>query len=119
MATRSAYHTETAAAFLLKARVYLDEGDLLQASEKGWGAAARMIKAVAEERGWPHTSHGDLHRAVDRLAGELADEELKRLFHSAGALHRNFYEGWMPEETVARGLRAVESFVHRLDDALS
>ncbi len=119
MATRSAYHTETAATFLGKAYDYLDDGDLLQASEKGWGAAARMVKAVAEERGWRHASHGDLHRAVDRLAGELADEEIKRLFHSAGALHRNFYEGWMPEETVARGLRAVENFVHRLDDALS
>lgn len=119
MATRSAYHTETAAAFLIKARAYLDEGDLLQASEKGWGAAARMVKAVAEERGWRHSSHGDLYRAVDRLAGELADEDLKRLFHSASALHRNFYEGWMTEEAVARGLRAVEDFVRRLDDALS
>ena len=119
MATRSAYHTETAAAFLLKAREYLAEGDLLQASEKGWGAAARMVKAVAEERGWRHTSHGDLHRAVDRLAGELADEELKRLFHSAGALHRNFYEGWMSEEAVADGISDVVDFVRRLDDALS
>ncbi len=119
MPTRSDYHTETAATFLLKARAYLDEGDLLQASEKGWGAAARMIKAVAEERGWRHNSHGDLHRAVGRLVGELADEELKRLFHSAGALHRNFYEGWMSEEAVADGISDVVDFVRRLDDALS
>ena len=119
MTTRSAYHSETAAAFLLKARAYLDEGDLLQASEKGWGAAARMVKAVAEERGWRHNSHGNLHRAVDRLVGELADEGLEELFRSAGELHRNFYEGWMTEEAVARGLRAVEDFVRRLDDALS
>ena len=119
MPTRSDYHTETAATFLLKARAYLDEGDLLQASEKGWGAAARMIKAVAEERGWRHTSHGDLHRAVGRLVGELADEELEELFRSAGELHRNFCEGWMSEEAVARGLRAVEDFVYRLTEAIS
>ena len=29
----------------------LDQGDLVQASEKGWGAAAQMVKAVAEQRG--------------------------------------------------------------------
>ena len=119
MTTRSAYHTETAAALLIEARACLDEGGLSQASEKGWGAAARMVKAVAEERGWRHTSHGDLYRAVDRLAGELADEDLKRLFHSAGELHRNFYEGWMSEEAVADGISDVADFVRRLDDAIS
>ena len=119
MTTRSDYHIETAAEFLGKAYDYLDDGDLLQASEKGWGAAARMIKAVAEERGWQHNSHGNLYRAVDRLVGELADEELEDLFRSAGELHRNFYEGWMTEEAVARGLSDVVDFVRRLDDALS
>ena len=37
--------------FLTKAYKYFEEGDLVQASEKGWGAAASMVKAVAEERG--------------------------------------------------------------------
>ena len=118
MATRSAYHTETAATFLLKARTYLDEGDLLQASEKGWGAAAQTLKAVAEERGWRHTSHGDLYRAVDRLVNERADVQLRRLFHSASALQQNFYEGWMPAGSVATGLNSVEEFVRRLDDLI-
>ena len=118
MATRSAYHTETAAAFLLKARAYLDEGDLLQASEKGWGAAARMVKVVAEERGWRHNSHADLFRAVDRLANELDDRQLRRLFRSAGTLHRNFYEGRLPAESVAEGLDAVQDFARRLSDVI-
>ena len=119
MTTRSAYHTETAATFLLKARVYLDEGDLLQASEKGWGAAARMVKAVAEERGWRHTSHGDLFKAVNRIVAELDDELLLDKFLTANSLHQNFYEGWMPEETVAGGLNSVEKFVRRLDDLIA
>ena len=118
MATRSAYHIETAAGFLLKARAYLDEGDLLQASEKGWGAAARMIKAVAEERGWRHNSHADLFRAVDRLANELDDRQLRRLLRSAGTLHRNFYEGRLPAESVAEGLDAVQDFARRLSDVI-
>ena len=37
--------------FLGKSREYLAEGDLHQASEKGWGAAAWIAKAVAEAAG--------------------------------------------------------------------
>ena len=39
-------------------------GDVLQASEKGWGAAAHAVKAIAEERGWEHDRHGHLVRAA-------------------------------------------------------
>lgn len=123
MVTRTAYHTETAAEFLVKGRVHLDEGDLLQASEKGWGAASQIVKAVAEERSWRHKTHGDLYRGdlyrvVNRLADELADERLQVLFHSANALHQNFYEGLMPAASVAAGLDAVEEFVGRLGDLI-
>ena len=117
MTTRSAYHSETAAAFLLKARAYLDGGDLLQASEKGWGAAARMVKAVAEERGWSHALESDLFVAVNRVAAELNDAQLRRLFLSVSALHQNFYEGWFSEEMVADALGDVEEFARRLDGA--
>ena len=58
----------TATEFLAKARVYLTAGDPLQAWKRGWGAAAQMIGAVAESRRWWHSSHNDLHRAIDRLA---------------------------------------------------
>ncbi len=114
MTTRADYHTNTADEFLAKARAYLADGDLLQASERGWGAAAQMVKAVAESRGWRHSSHGDLFRILNRLAEGQANEELHRLFHSANALHQNFYEGLMPTEAVAEGLGAVEQFVDKL-----
>ena len=118
MGACAAYHTEIAAEFLVKARGYLGEGDLLQASEKGWGAAAQMVKAVAEARDWRHQTHADLYRVVSRLADELADERLQVLFHSANALHQNFYEGWMPAESAAAGLSAVEEFAGRLADLI-
>lgn len=114
MSARATYQAETAAEFLVEGRAHLAEGDLLQASEKGWGAASQIVKAVAKERGWRHKTHGDLYRVVNRLAGELADERLQVLFHSANALHQNFYEGLMPAESVAAGLGAVEEFVGRL-----
>ena len=37
---------------LAQARGELAQGDLRQASEKGWGAAALMLKAIAEQSGW-------------------------------------------------------------------
>ena len=37
--------------FLAKSREYLTQGDLHQASEKGWSTAAHMVKAVAVSQG--------------------------------------------------------------------
>ena len=118
MTTRTDYHTETAGVFFAKARVYLAEGDLLQASEKGWGAASQIVKAVAESRGWDHRGHRGLFNSVNRVAEEFGNDEIKTLFYAANALHQNFYEGWMPEESVARGLTNVEECVRRLDEAI-
>ncbi len=118
MTTRANDDTDTASEFLSKAHSYLAEGDLLRASEKGWGATARMVKAVAETRGWRHSSHGDLYRAIDNLADELSDQRLQNLFRSASALHQNFYEGYMPEATVADALKDVEEITSRLSEVL-
>ena len=51
----------------------LDLGDVRQASEKGWGAAAQMVKSIAESRGWTHDNHGALYAVVDRLVRETED----------------------------------------------
>ena len=114
MTTRANYYSDTANEFLIKARAHLAEGDLRQASEKGWGAAAQMVKAVADTRGWEHKTHADLYRAVHRLTGESPDQQLGLLFRSASALHQNFYEGDMPEEAVATGLDDAEEIADLL-----
>lgn len=108
MTTRASYHVETANVFLAHSHASLREGDLLQASEKGWGAASRMVKAVAETRGWRNSTHGHLYNVIDRLSEELGDDRVQNLFRSASALHQNFYEGYMPEGTVATALNDIE-----------
>ena len=118
MTTRSDYHTDTANEFLTKARAHLAEGDLMQASAKGWGAAEQIVKAVAENRGWDHATRGDLYRAVHRLVDLSADSELQRLFLSANALHQNFYEGDMQAATVAVGIHHAEQFAAALESYL-
>ena len=68
MTTGTDYRT-AAVQLLEQARAELDLGDTRQASEKGWGAAAQAVKAVAQGRGWEHNTHGDLFRAVKTTGG--------------------------------------------------
>ena len=45
--------------FLANSLEFLAAGNLHQASEKGWGAAAHMAKAVAVAQGWEYETHAD------------------------------------------------------------
>ena len=108
-------YREASRHLLQQARTELDAGDVRQASEKGWGAVAQMVKSVAEQRGWRHRSHALLGDAVDTLADEVGDEDIARLFDVASALHVNFYEDWSSAQRVRRGLRDVERFLDKLE----
>ncbi len=111
--TTQAYH-EASMTLLAQADAELAAGDVRQASEKGWGAAAQIAKAVAEQRGWPHQSHTSLYRAVERLTVETGDDNLSDLFHIANALHQNYYENWDTAESVERALTAMRRFEEKL-----
>ena len=100
---------------LSQATTELAKGDLRQASEKGWGAAAQIVKAVAEQQGWEHDSHRLLFGAVSRLAVKTGHEDLKLLFHLANTLHVNFYDDLMDSGMVETALGSVESFVDRVE----
>ena len=100
---------------LRQAAQELEAGDVRLASEKGWGAAAQMIEAVAENRGWPHSSHSRLYEAANRLAQETGDREIRLLFNAAGNLHVNFYENWVTLEVVSIGLTDVELLLAKLE----
>ena len=76
---------------LTAAREGLAEGDLLQASEKIWGAAAFAVKAVAEKRRWFNEADWKLRRAAVIIASELADPSLMSRYVHARDAHFNFY----------------------------
>ena len=109
--TTGTQYRSAAVQLLEQARQELARGDVRQASEKGWGAAAQAVKAIAEERGWEHKSHALLYIAVNRLAMETGNNKLKSLFHTAGNLHSNFYENWILADMVSSGLDEVAEFV--------
>ena len=107
-------YQERSQAFLTKAREELAAGDLEQASEKGWGAAAMMVKAVAEAREAPHNAHYLLNRMVDDLAYEDNDQSLRRFYAVASELHVNFYENRYRERDVRERLDDVEQFIEKM-----
>ena len=111
-------YQETARQLLAQGFAELAEGDSRQASEKGWGAAAQMIKAVASNRGWKHDSHAALHRVIDRLVTETGDDDIYLRFSTANALHQNFYENWGSADYVAGGLADVRILLDRLERLL-
>ena len=92
-----------------------ESGDLRQASEKGWGAAAQVVKAVAEQRGWQHNNHRLLHQIMGRIVNETGDQEISTLFLATSGLHTNFYEDAFPSQMVRDGLQDVGRLLDKLD----
>ena len=109
------FHVETSQHMLEHAGRELRAGDLLQASEKGWGAAAHAVKAIAEQRGWLHECHGHLYTAAQRISNELGQPRIMDLFRLASELHVNFYEGWLTHQAVERGLAQVSELLGLLE----
>ena len=107
-------HQQASEHFLAQARRELSDGDLAQASEKGWVATAQILKAIAEQRGWDHRRHRHFHRAASRIRAETGDGEIRRLFDSASALHENFYENDMPPDEVDERLDDVAALMDKL-----
>ena len=105
--------------FLAQAQQELAAGDLPQASEKGWGAAARILKAIAEQRGWEHNRHRHYLRIASRLRAETGDGDIHRLFGAASLLHENFYENEMQAEDVAIILDDVAALLDKLQPMLN
>ncbi len=98
-----------------EAENYLRQRNSIQASEKGWGAAAQALKAIAEERGWNHGSHGLIADIAQQVSDEHRRPDLVSLFGNAQALHVNFYEDWLSSDTVAIYLGQVKSLLPELE----
>ncbi|MDT7969655.1 MAG: PaREP1 family protein [Vulcanisaeta sp.] len=100
--------------YLRDAEEFLAKGDYVQASEKLWGAASLMVKAVAASRGVLISSHGELFSYVRSLGEEEGNPELRRLFSVASTLHQNFYENWLSGDVVKDYAEDVKQLIGEL-----
>ena len=107
-------HVETARRFLVDADREYEAGDMLQASEKLWGAASHVVIAEMQRRGIKSSGHRAMVLAVQEIAKDTEFPPLNALFASARALHANFYHGFMEDYEFAVDRQNVHEFVNRM-----
>lgn len=108
---RAREYVEVALYLLDRAREELKRGDVRQAAEKTWGAAALAVKAYAMWKdGRRLTSHGELWDYESLIEGELG-EWVYDAWMAANGMHTCFYEGWCKESHVETAIKHVEGLV--------
>ena len=107
-------HSQTAQDFLAASDSEFAAGDILQGSEKLWGAAAHAVMAVAQQRGWRFGDHRSLKAAANRLADELREPVLASNFSVAEKFHGNFYHDFMQDFEIDDDRQKVRDFVNRV-----
>ena len=117
MAATAERHREISAQFMDHAEDEFRKGDLLQASEKAWGAVAHFVHSVALHRGWEVGSHARLRRNVNRLIGQdpAQANHRRRLFRSLEAIHANFYQEFLDEDDVREGIDDANELIRALE----
>ena len=78
--------------FLANSRDFLAAGNLHEASEKGWGAAAHMAKAVAVAQGWRYETHPDFSEVMNQARLVANTPRISELRSVANELHINYYK---------------------------
>ena len=113
----TADYRQQARRFLAKSREYLGDGDLHQASEKGWGAAAWMAKAVATAQGWEYNRHDQFSVVLNNALLALGDDRLRGLRGIANDLHGNYYRRkfLLNAAIIGRDLNSVEELLEILE----
>ena len=108
-------HAQTARDFLAASDKEFMDGDLLQGSEKLWGAATHAVRAVVSSngRGISQSHHG-VKDAVEQLAVEQDEPLIAAHFGIAEKFHANFYHGFMEERDIRADRPKVHEFVNRV-----
>ena len=108
-------HAELSNWCIAEAENYLRRRRNIQASEKGWGATAQALKAIAEERGWNHGSHTLIVDIAQQVADEQGRPDIVSLFGFGQLLHVNFYEDSLATDTIRIYLDNVKSLLPELE----
>ena len=106
-------HRQRAEYFLRKSRGFLAHGDSHQASEKGWGAAAHMVKAVAATHGWRYESHDEFDAVLEQASTVAGNDRIHDLGNAAHYLHRNYYrrKALLNPDRIRRNLDNVSELI--------
>ncbi len=112
-------HIDTARKFLQDADREYEAGDILQASEKLWGAASHVVIAEMKSRGNNAQTHRAMVDAVQQFAVEFDDASLIQGFRAARYFHSNFYNGFMNDYEFEVDRPEIHRFVERMIELTS
>ncbi|MEB3778864.1 MAG: PaREP1 family protein [Desulfurococcales archaeon] len=108
---RAMEYIESSRDLLEQLREELKRGNVRQAAEKAWGAAALAVKAYAEWREAKRlASHGELWEYKRRLEKDLGGW-VSDAWAQATAMHLCFYERWCNREDVEEAAKRIERLV--------
>ena len=112
-ATTPERHHDISAMFMEHAEDQFRQGDLLQASEKAWGAVAHCISGIARKSGWPVGTHKHLVDHAERLIArdDAQAERRHRQWDAVELLHVNFYQEIRSENQVRRGIEDAKELI--------
>ena len=94
---------------------YLRAGNNIQASEKGWGAAAQALKAIAEDRGWNHNGHSLIVDIAKQVSDEEGRTDILTFFAFGQLLHVNFYEDALATDVIGDYLDSIKALLPDLE----
>ena len=110
-------HTGLALKLLDDAEREIAAGDLVQGSEKLWGATSQALKAYCASRSLPHGKSQHRRQAVLDLADRLNNPSVRLAFGIAQSCHANFYNDWMEQEDLAIFLPDIRQLATIILDA--
>ena len=99
---------------LEQAQEELDKGDILQASDKVWGAMAHAVKAVCQHMGWNHHAHNHLRAAANYVFAEFGRDDLMLVFGYLEALHANYYEHQWEADEIRTGITNATTVIREM-----
>ena len=115
---RAREYAEAARGLLEQAREELERGNIRQAAEKAWGAAALAVKAYAAWReGKRLTSHGELWKYTLVLRKDLG-KWVSNAWNAGNTMHTCFYEGWCTREHVEDAIEEIERLVKTVEEKI-
>ncbi len=109
----AAGHASHAHEFLDRSREYLAVGSLHQASEKGWGAAAHMAKAVAVAQSWEYANHSHFSNVLNEARRLTGNPRIRDLRSVANELHINYYKRkkLLDADAIGEDIEAIEELL--------
>ena len=99
---------------LQQAQEELDKGDILQASDKVWGAVTDAVKAHARQRGWNCHTENYVRDAARCIAVEQGREDLRTLYGYLEAVRRRLEEQFEESDEALHWLSSAVVYVREM-----